>query len=719
MVTKQLPFKKLVLAATVLSAIGSVSAQDVANSENDASAQELVLEEVTVTAQKRQEFLQDTPIAIAVFNQDALETIGVSDLTDLRGDAPSLSISSFAADRVAPLLFIRGMGSIDVQTTKDAAVGLYLDGVSLGRASGLATNIADLERIEVLRGPQGTLYGRNTTGGAINFITRKPDDQFGFKLQLSAGNYGFLEARVSLNAPVTDKLFIKLAYMQSDIDGWVENTSNLPDQIDFFEDDNDAGNLAVRWLASDNFTIDYSYDFSNLDYGNAFYQMTFGQSTDRQDKVDQLFGLSPGESNVSGHNLTMTWELGSVTLRSITGYRELENSLDQNYIGNFYQENQVDQEQFSQEFQAIGNMGDRFEYVAGLYYYDEESDEAQLTNMTPWFGFIWPGVSGYDAWSVKAESKSMAIYGQGTWTPDVLDNRLSLTLGMRYTEDDRKAEKSYLRDLFIGPILPPVVLNGDKDFSDFSPSLTINYAFNDDVNGYAKVVTGYRAGGFNTRSTFEGFEDGFNKEDVTSLEVGVKSDLWENRLRLNMAAYYNKYKNLQVDQVRPGIIFTDTLNTGDATVKGAEVELTALLAQGLTLNAFYAYMDAEYDEYIDNNVDLSDVKNMPYAPKHMSKVALKYVLPVSYGEYRFDLDYQYQSKTYSGPNPDTDNDSYGLWNIRVQLAGISLGSGDLRLAAWGRNLGDKEYTIATSHLGAVSSIFGTPRTYGLDVIYQF
>lgn len=706
MTIKRTTYTKTILAVAIMAATGY------------ASAQQLALEEVMVTAQKKAESLQDTPIAIAAFNEDALETIRVTDVVDLRGNAPSLNISYFAADRAAPLLFIRGMGSIDVQTTKDSAVGLYLDGVSLGRVSGLATDIADLERIEVLRGPQGTLYGRNTTGGAINFITRKPDEELGVKLQVSAGNYDFIEARAMVNVPITDSLFIKGSYMASERDGWVENLSSEPNQADYFEDDKDAGNIAVRWLPGDNFTIDYAYDFSNMDYGNAFYQITNGESVKRQDETDQQFGLSPSESEVSGHNLTMAWELGSVTLKSITGYRELDNSLAQNYIANFYQENQVDQEQFSQEFQAIGNIGNRFEYVAGLYYYDEESTEDQQTNMTPWFGYIWPGVSGYDGWSVDAESTSMAIYGQGTWTPAILDDRMRLTLGMRYTEDERKATKAYLRDLFTGPNIPPLVLVGDNDFDNFSPSLTVDYAFSDNVNGYAKVVSGYRAGGFNTRSTVEGFPAGFEPEEVTSYELGMKSDLWNNRLRLNIAAYYNEYEDLQIDQVRPGIIFTDTLNTGEATIKGAEVELTVLLTEGLTLDAFYAYTDAEFDEFLDNGEDLSDVKKMPYAPRNGSKVALNYQLPVSYGQYSFYLDYQYQGKTYSGPNNNTDNDSYGIWNARVQLAELAVFSGDMKLAVWGKNLDDEEYTMATSDLGAVSSIYGTPRSYGVDVIWE-
>ncbi len=714
MITKQVTFTKTMLAVAIMAATGY------------ASAQEMQLEEVLVTAQKKVESLQDTPIAIAAFNEDALETIGVTSVADLRGNAPSLNISYFAADRAAPLLFIRGMGSVDVQTTKDPAVGLYLDGVTLGRASGLATDVADLERIEVLRGPQGTLYGRNTTGGAINYITRKPGEELGVKLKVSAGNEDFLEGRAMVNVPITDKLFVKGTYMASTEDGWVENKVNLPNQVDYFEDDKDAGNIAVRWLPTGNFTIDYAYDFSNMnDYGNAFYQVTNGKSTDRQDETDQMFGLSPSKSEVEGHNLTMAWELGSVTLKSITGYRELDNSLKQNYIGNFYQENQIDQDQFSQEFQAIGSMGDRLEYVAGLYYYDENSTEDQQTDMTPWFGFIWPGVSGYDAWSVDADSTSWAVYGQGTWTPNMLDNRLRLTLGMRYTDDEREATKSYLSDLFTGPAVPPLVVDADNDFDNFSPSFTVDYAFTDNVNGYAKVVTGYRAGGFNTRATPEGFQAGFDQEEVTSYELGVKSDLWNNRLRLNIAAYYNEYDDLQVDQVRPGIIFTDTLNTGEATIQGVEVELTVLLTRGLTVDAFYAYTDADYDEYKDLNLetgeieDLADVKNMPYAPESAGKVAVNYQLPVSYGEYSFNVDYQYQGRTYSGPNTNTGNDSYGIWNARVQLAGLPVLSGDLKLAAWGRNLDDKEYTMATSDLGAVSSIYGTPRTYGVDVIYEY
>ena len=236
-------FKQLAMLSAV-AATGSTSCHVL--------AQEPALEEVMVTAQKREQSLQDTPIAITAFGTKALEEYSITDLTDLKGYVPSFSIAPFAATKAAPIIFIRGMGNIDVQTTKDGAVGTYLDGVVMSRASGMAADVADLERIEILRGPQGTLYGRNTTAGAINYITAKPTDEFAFKQQITAGNYNHWLSKTSVNIPFSDKFFGKIAYMRSKTDGWVENLSSEPNQADYFEDDKDAGNFAFRWLAGDN-----------------------------------------------------------------------------------------------------------------------------------------------------------------------------------------------------------------------------------------------------------------------------------------------------------------------------------------------------------------------------------------------------------------------------------------------------------------------------------
>lgn len=670
------------------------------------------LEEVVITAQRREQSLQDTPIAITTLGEDQLEKIGVSDLTDLRGLSPSLSIAPFAGDRASPIVFVRGMGTITVQTTQDSAVGLYMDGVPLGRATGLATEIAEIERVEVLRGPQGTLYGKNATAGAVNFVTKKPHEEFAFKQSLTIGNYSDFASRTSVNVPISDRLFIKAAYMDSQRDGWVDNLTQLPDQINYYEEDNQAGQFALRYLASDTLMIDYSYDQSSLEYGNSFYQITNGNSVDRVEQIAQNFGLEPSNSEISGHTLTIEKTLDSTLLRSITSYREVETEIYQNYIGSFYQNARVDQSQFSQELQLVGDYSEALQYVAGIFYYSEESDERGIS----FFGFT-PFV---DDWLVNGKAESMAAFGQLTWTPNVLEERMDITLGARYTRDDREADKDFLSNLFTGPIVDPIQLSGDRTDSKFNPAVTINYTFSDVVNGYAKVATGYRAGGFNTRSTLQGFAAGFGPEDVISYEAGVKSQFNDNRSRLNAAVYYNDYDDLQVSQLRPGVVFTDILNAGNAVTQGLELEFSTLLTERLKLDMFYAYIDAEFKEYIDSDIDYADVYSVPYSPENTARIAVDYELgSLEHGTYSFNLDYQYQSKTFSGPRPADFNESYETLNARLNLSDTPVGDkGALRLGIWMKNMLDEEYTVLTSNLGSIASVYATPRTYGIDIIYE-
>jgi iron complex outermembrane receptor protein len=297
---------------------------------------------------------------------------------------------------------------------------------------------------------------------------------------------------------------------------------------------------------------------------------------------------------------------------------------------------------------------------------------------------------------------------------------MDITLGARYTRDDREADKDFLSNLFTGPIVDPIQLSGDRTDSKFNPAVTINYTFSDVVNGYAKVATGYRAGGFNTRSTLQGFAAGFGPEDVISYEAGVKSQFNDNRSRLNAAVYYNDYDDLQVSQLRPGVVFTDILNAGNAVTQGLELEFSTLLTERLKLDMFYAYIDAEFKEYIDSDIDYADVYSVPYSPENTARIAVDYELgSLEHGTYSFNLDYQYQSKTFSGPRPADFNESYETLNARLNLSDTPVGDkGALRLGIWMKNMLDEEYTVLTSNLGSIASVYATPRTYGIDIIYE-
>ncbi len=719
------PIRQAVLPLAVSLALAGMSGQSLAqgaqpgatNANANINTTEK-LEEVIVTAQKRKELLQKTPIAITAITTRELDVQRIDNLMDLAGKLPSLSIVPFTGNRAAPNLSIRGMGNLDSQTTKDNAFGIYVDGVPVGRGVGLAADVADLERIELLRGPQGTLYGRNTSSGAINFITIKPEKEFSFQQGLTAGSDHLFASKTRLNVPISDTLYTRLAYLRSSNSGWVKNTnSTMPNQINFNEDDKEAARWALRFLASENFTADFSVDHSKVTYGNVFFQRMVGPtafSGERQESAPTKIGLSPSRTKVGGQNLTLSWAVGDLVLKSITANRDMKNHVHQDYIDSFTQIGDQSQDQQSQEFQAVGTALDkRLEYVAGVFFYRERGNEA----MTSQF----PAVPLTDSWVVRAESRSTALYGQASWKPPVLEDRLRLTLGLRETYDKRTASKSFVFSSF-DPSSNGRTVSGAKTFKKFTPTYTVDYAFTDDINGYAKIANGYRAGGFNTRSTVAGFGNGFDQEDVRSTELGAKADLLDKKLRVNVAAFLNKYSNLQIDQARVPAFFTDTLNAGKATTKGLELELTAHLAQGWTGNFFYTWLDARLDSYIDNpkGIDVAAQRHMPNSPKSQGGLGLRYLGErLSFGRVSASLDYKWQGDFYSGPKTNTHTNGYGVWSGRIQLGDIPFSQGSLRVALWGKNLTDKKYALATSDLTPVSAQFGAPRTLGLDVVYDF
>lgn len=711
---RQPPFRRLVLLTALvgtMSGAGSMAiAQSSAPADTKKSATEAMeLQEIVVTAERVSRPLQKTPIAVTAFTLQDLEVNRVSSLPDLMDKVPSVQLRPFAGNRASPNMYIRGMGSTDAQTTKDPAVTVYIDGVVVGRAPGLAADVADLERVEVLRGPQGTLYGRNTTAGAINFITVKPEKDFSFEQQLTAGNYDLFSTRTRVNVPLSDTLFTRLAYMHSTNAGWVENhNSTLTNQVNYNKEDKEAIKWAFRLLATDRFTADYSMDQSKIIYGNQFWQLA---SDPRMTVVNPSKGLMPSNVKVSGHNLTLAWDFGGPVLKSITAYRKMDFWSFANYTDVFVSTSLTNQDQISQEFQLIGDaMDKRINYVAGLFFYKEKAYESSLADYGPTLK---------DYWSIDAQSHSKALFGQVTWTPPMLSDRLRLTLGLRDTQDSREATKNYINAVFF-PSNSGKVIPVSKDFSKTNGSLTADYAFTNAVNGYAKVSTAYRAGGFNSRSTVPGFQQGFGPENVRATELGLKSDLWDKRLRLNVAAFVNKYSDMQVDQSRTPSQFTDTLNAGKATVKGQEVEATAILTEGLTAKLFYSHLDGKYGSYLDNGVDLSSVKVMSATPKGAGGLGLKYSTnKLSLGKLSFDLDYTWTDDYYSGVNPNTLNRGYNLWNARMQLADIKAAKGTVRVAGWVKNIADKTYTMSTIMIRALSSYYGEPRTVGLDLTYDF
>lgn len=733
------------------------------------------IEEIIVTAQKREESLQDAPISISAFTGEGLERIGANTALDVAEHTPNLTMMKSPTTSFGMSVGIRGISSSEPALSYDSKVGIYLDGAYIGKNAGAVFDVVNLERIEVLRGPQGTLYGKNTTGGAINLITKKPSGELRFKQQLTTGNAGLLVSSTSLDLPKQGDLSASLSYTKKESDGHWENI-NPAGPKDLGSEDTEAFRIAVRWEPGDNLTVDYTHDntngeavskpfqlsainpgyefapiiigFDNLGNpqfadpnDNPFMQALNAGAVDFDKPLDRydLDGTGVESADIRGHNLTLSYALGDLELKSISAYREL----DLKVVG---AENDggawtyplfetgtaaiggriTRQQQFSQEFQLNGTaMDERLQFVTGLYYFEEDGKERNNNwdTLLP-IGQVAPGIPLLmlntlvpppmglgEVYTI--DNKTWAVYSQFSYIPALLDDKLTLTLGLRYTEDEKTAT------------ILDATPNWTKTetWSNFNPSITADYQIDDQVNIYAKIATGYVAGGHPVRSSNQAaFELTVDEEEVVDYEVGLKSTWFNNRLRVNAAAYLYDYTDLQISDFQSGSSIL--VNAGEATLRGFELEATAVLTEGLVMDLNYGYTDYDYEKYINGGVDVSDTARAG-APQHTWALGFGYdFLPSRFGQLSMRVDTTFTDEHHFNTRQFERDwaDDRRLINARVTLSDIPVSKGDLRIAIWAKNLEDEEYRdfgIDFESLGFAGNTWGEPRTYGLDVIYEF
>ncbi|MGN7930668.1 TonB-dependent receptor [Sphingopyxis sp. 22461] len=720
------PRVRLLLCTLAMTAAHPVLAQTADAAPDEASG----LGEIVVTAQKREESLQDTPISIAAFTAGDLETRGISGLTDLRANVPNLQLTPHPNSAATTQIFMRGVGLSDDQITQDAGVAVYMDGVYVARSQGQALEVAELERVEVLRGPQGTLYGRNATGGAINFITKKPElGDFGFKGQVTLGNYDNRRFKAAVNVPIGSTLAARFSYANIQQDGFVKNPGTGVKR--WGDKDRQAMRADVLWQPADAISLRYSYDRSEIQDTPIFvaFSPLHPLKAPRPKAGSPLVGdLLANDVTSEGHSLIGEWNAAeSLTIRSITGYRKLDNFQNQDYLTGVLgptplQKNssRATQDQWSQELQFVGDALDRqLEYVVGGYWFSEEGD-----NFSNSFS---PPTRTRSFTTTTIANESWALFGQVTYSPEWLDRRLHLTVGARQSWDKREATLARQTQVNNGPIVPvPGVGDGSRKFKDFSPSVILAYDLAENVNVYGKVVKGYKSGGYNTRaSSIPRFNQGFDSETLWSYELGMKSQFLDNKLRFNVAAFQSKYKDIQINvQSDPtNVRITDVLNAGKATVKGIEADLTLAPVRALRFSINYGYLDAQYDEIVDaTGNDISANFRFSNAPKHSLGLDVNYDLPTTpVGTFSTNVNYTMQSDKYVSSSISGGKfivGDYGLLNARLTLADIP-GVDGLRVALWGRNLTDKEYYVTQFNIGRPGALFGEPRTYGVDLSFEF
>lgn len=644
----------LVIAMAALVAPQTAQAQDEAASTTDALGGDII-----VTARKREEDLQDTPIAISAFSSESLEARGVVSTDSLATITPNLTLQNnpaFGGASNSAAIYIRGIGQQDFVPTVDPGVGVYVDGVYVARSVGAILDLVDFERIEVLRGPQGTLFGRNTIGGAISITSKAPSQFFEGNISATYGTDDYLALKGSINAPLSDAVAVRASAAYFGQDGYVERPA---DGIDLGDSNRFVGRLALRAEPSDTVTLDLAFDYTSarengapvsllgINYGNTLAAPPFvdinnvlanlaagngpvpcatgaaplnlavpGCYDDRFiSGPDTNLGTAPSFSDSDIWGLSFTAEIDltdNVTLKSITAYRELDSQFARDgdaspvTISQFFDD--LQQEQFSQEIQLLGTGFDgRFEWILGGYYFDESGNNVNLLDFT---------VSRFRSGGAFS-NESLAAFAQGTFE---VSDVVSLTAGIRYTEDTKSftPDQEILENLvpFLPPFDAPIFAAGTpilpnvtatRKFDALTPMVNLAVQPNPDLLLYATFSQGFKSGGF-TQRVFPPILPGittpildpelaipsFEPEDVTSYEAGVKYTSPDGVVRANLAAFLNDYTDLQIQ------VFTSVApvfqNAASATVQGLEGEFQLNPGAGLFAEFSFGYTDASYDD---------------------------------------------------------------------------------------------------------------------------
>ncbi|QIB65460.1 TonB-dependent receptor [Kineobactrum salinum] len=717
----------------------------------------LALEEVLVTARRRSENLQDVPIAVTALSGQALRMRGAADISELAQLIPSVTLEPSRATSTTLTAFIRGVGQQDPLAGFEQGVALYLDDVYVARPQGALLDIYDVERVEVLRGPQGTLYGRNAVGGAIKYVTRRLSDEVDVRLKGSIGSYNQRDLVATASTPLGDGFRLGGTVARLTRDGYGDN---LTTGEEHYDKDLFAYRVSAEWLPSEDWLIRLAYDNSD-DKSNpvAGYRPFPGAVSGvpvLDDVHDTTAGASerPSTAGINGNNqveaeglmLSVDWDpTDAITLRSITAYREdyTESVIDFDGLAvmDFDAPVIYDNEQFSQELQLLYNA-DRWNAVVGFYYLDATA----ANDFDVVLGQIGP-VTAYTGGTVDTEAWS--VFADVTYQ---LTGQLSLSLGGRYTEDKRDADIFRANYLGLGsPFLGNdsallLAVTSDyeasKTYTDFSPRVNLSYALGEDATVYLGYSRGWKAGSFDPRGAnfvTPEVERGFDAETLDSYEAGLKMAWLEGRAVTNIAVFYSDYQDMQIpgsvgvdsdgDGVNDGFVGTVT-NAGKAEISGVELEGSVLLTERLSAQLALSFLDAEIKEWLFNGVDVSDQRAVQNTPEEMAYIGLTYTMGLAAGDISFSANWSYKGDVtqFEAPVPVIDQDSHDVFNASV----VWLSSDDSwLLGIHGKNLADEEIKTAgycfgsggcPSQLGLEDNttvFYAPPRTVTATVEYRF
>lgn len=726
--------KSLISTGAILFGYGAVG-QDI-NRENTVTS----IEEIIVTARRREESIQDVPVAVTAFSGKLLKDMNVTHIENLGQVVPGLTVSTSANRRTVPAFAIRGQRNDAAFISNDPSVGIYIAEAPQVRVFGLAQSMYDLESVQVLKGPQGTLFGRNTTGGAILIQPKRPElNEYSGYIETRLGNLDRTDFQGAVSIPLGDKNAIRVSMNKTKRDGYVKDVNLRQD----LSDENTVSGRAILYSeVTENINNTLYLDYFDADQTGSGTKLTAVNPNSNAERLynlsevltsqTQLLNFHETENSFrtgsTGKNVgvsTVTeWNLANdLLLKNIFSYRDIEMEEIQDLDGTVFPVVEVAYErqtnkQLSEEVQIQGNaFNDNMKWVIGAFYFEEEGDRETLVRAfgntpNPRYG--------------NAVNKSSSIYSQIDYG---ITEFLEITVGLRYTRDKREFEQN-LYSAATGACL--LCAARKKDYSDTTYNVSLKWNLSDDKMLYASTRKGYRAGGFDSSANTQGALEPFDPEEVIDYEVGFKGDwlLQRSTLRANIAGYYTDYKDIQratIGQVG-GVPVTSIFNAAEASIKGAEIEINYKTSR-VELIGTAAWTDAEYKKFITEAaggpIDNSDNK-FAWIPELTYRLGVRFHLASSangIGDVYIRGDYSWQDEIYHSEfnDPRNHQDSYEILSSRLDFEGFL--SEKIDLGIWGRNLTNEKYFISSGdQFGSTGIVVrgpSEPRTWGVDLRYSF
>lgn len=741
---------RLAVAIAALSTVGFAAT----------SAQAQMLEEVVVTSQKRATSLdvQEVPTAISVYSGAALEEAFAVDLTDVGRMAPNVQLNQAGTYPGFANFFIRGVGLSNTTRSQDPAVGAFFDGIYVGFGPSSIAAAFDFQSVEVLRGPQGTLFGKNVTGGAVSVTSRRPSQDFGGYAKFQLGNYDTVQVTGAVDLPVTDDLALRMAGTSRSQDGFYDNLEN---GLTKAEVDYDILRPSLLWTPTDRISVTAIGEYyrsrggssaaQNLDSridprvaGPATVQRVFDYTppSDKYDIRHENQGYVDAETKMLILDASYEADHGIFTV--ITGAREVRYDSSTDFDGSpftvfQFPDNREDQEQFSIEARYASKFSDVIDFTAGLFYFTQEYDIGERRE-------IFVGGTPADPTIVQqvglaqTDDESVAAFGEATWH---LTNDVSLLFGGRITQEDKEVlfcpfsfDATVYSSLSMGDCANPVA--DDESWTSFSPKVGVNWHIAEDVFGYASWSTGFRSGSFNIRAPRPEVLGPVDEEEVVTWEAGVKSELLDGRMRLNVAVFHSAYDDIQ--RTISDTIIVDgnpqvaqvLRNAAEATISGIEVESSLMLTENLTADFTFGYLDAKYDEFPGIDADRNGVyepgiddpaaEDLEFerVPEFEYTLGLQHRYPMGdSAELHSRLAYQWRDDHFVDTlnSPSIAVDAYGLLDASITYDRYVDG---WSIAVFGRNLTDEEFHDFGFDGGTHRAVWGgVPRTYGVEVTARF